>query len=209
MLPDADVQLFADGTLIGQGTVSSTGTTVKIITNGSFTLDDGLHAITATQTLENQAVNVGNLSTTTNLASTASTALDVTVDTVAPQFSSTPVTAAQVEVPYSYQAVAAGSSGIAVTYQLTQNPTGMTVGSTTGLISWTPTAAQTPTEAVTLVATDAAGNTAQQAFTIDVAAHACAGADRGQPLAGNDARQRAIDRPLDELHQQRRGHENR
>ena len=57
-----------------------------------------------------------------------------------------------------------------MTYQLSQAPTGMTIDSNTGLISWTPTADQTPTEQVTVQATDPAGNTAQQQFTINVLA---------------------------------------
>ena len=66
------VQLFSDGTLIGSATASSTATSVTITTNGTATLTDGTHSITATQTLQNQAVSVGNLSTTTNLASPSS-----------------------------------------------------------------------------------------------------------------------------------------
>ena len=48
----------------------------------------------------------------------------------------------------------------AVTYQLSQPPSGMTIDSYTGLITWTPTADQTPTEQVTVHATDLAENTA-------------------------------------------------
>jgi len=61
------------------------------------------------------------------------------------------------------------SSG-AVTYQLSQPPAGMAINSDTGLITWTPTADQTPTEQVTVQATDPAGNTSQQQFTINVLA---------------------------------------
>ena len=55
------VQLFSDGTLIGSATASSTATSVTITTNGTSTLTDGTHSITATQTLQKQAVSVGNL----------------------------------------------------------------------------------------------------------------------------------------------------
>ncbi len=82
VLSGANVQLFSDGTLIGSATAA--GASVVITTNGSSTLADGSHAITATQTLTDQTVSVGNLSTTTNLASTASTALTIKVDATAP-----------------------------------------------------------------------------------------------------------------------------
>ena len=80
----AQVSLYSDGTLIGQATAS--GTSVTIVTNASVTLTDGTHAITASQVLAGQAVNVGNLQTTVDLASTQSSALSVTVDTTKPAF---------------------------------------------------------------------------------------------------------------------------
>ncbi len=76
------MQLFANGVSIGEATAS--GTSVTITTNGTATLLEGANSITATQTLKDQAVDVGNLSTTTDLASAASSALTVTVDTTAP-----------------------------------------------------------------------------------------------------------------------------
>ena len=94
----------------------------------------------------------------------------LTVDTVAPQFDFTPVTAAVVGVPYTCQVKTDPDSAGAVTYQLSQPPAGMAINSDTGLITWTPTADQTPTEQVTVQATDPAGNTSQQQFTINVLA---------------------------------------
>ena len=152
-------------------------------------------------------MNVGNLSSTTNLASTASSGLELTVDTAAPQFSSTPVTTAQVEVPYTCQVTATASGGIAVTYQLTQNPAGMTIDSTSGLISWTPTAAETPTAAVTVLATDAAGNTAQQAFTVTVTPHNAPVLTAAGPSLGTTDANVPFTAPPDELHQHRLRHE--
>ena len=168
MVSGALVQLFSDGTLIGSATPSSTSTSVTITTNGSVTLTDGTHSITASQTLQNEAVSVGNLSTTTNLAGPSSTALDVTVDTSLPQFNFTPVTTAVEGTPYTCQASATDALGTALTYQLSQAPTGMTINAGTGLISWTPAIGQAGTPDVIVQATDAAGNAAQRHFTLDV-----------------------------------------
>ncbi len=71
--------------------------------------------------------------------------------------------------PYAYQIVATDPDGDALSYQLTQAPSGMTV-SATGLIAWTPTAAQTGPQSVSLDVTDGRGGKATQAFTVTVAA---------------------------------------
>ncbi|MHB1037644.1 MAG: Ig-like domain-containing protein [Pirellulales bacterium] len=68
----ATVTLFADGTAIGSAIASGEATTVT--TNGARDLADGTHAITARQTVPGEA------------ESTASAALRVTIDTVAPFF---------------------------------------------------------------------------------------------------------------------------
>jgi hypothetical protein len=58
----------------------------------------------------------------------------------------------------------------AISYQLVQSPTGMTINAATGLIAWTPTAGQAGATPVTIQATDAAGNVSQRPFTINVLA---------------------------------------
>jgi cyclophilin family peptidyl-prolyl cis-trans isomerase len=159
------VQLFADGTLIGQATASSGS--VIVTTNGTTTLTDGQHSITAKQTFLNQTVNVGNLSTTVDLASTISSALTFTIDTIHPQFNFTPGTTAIAGNLYTCQVATSADASGAVTYLLSQAPNGMTINSA-GLINWTPTTQQVPSQQVIVLATDLAGNTAQQTFTINV-----------------------------------------
>ncbi len=66
----ATITLYADGTAIGSATASSSTTTVT--TTGSFTLGEGDHAITARQTVSGMG------------QSADSTALTVTIDTIAP-----------------------------------------------------------------------------------------------------------------------------
>ena len=59
-------------------------------------------------------------------------------DNQPPQITSTPVTAAIVGVPYSYDVEATDPEGEALIYSLTASPAGMTIGPATGLIEWTP-----------------------------------------------------------------------
>jgi cyclophilin family peptidyl-prolyl cis-trans isomerase len=171
VLENALVQLYAGSTLIGSATVPSGATSVTVTTNGSVTLADGLHAITATQTLENQIVDVNNLDTTTSLVSPPSTAMLITVDTTRPQFYFPVPTTAVVGVPYQAHLAVAEGSLTGVTYQLISAPTGMSLDvvlNLVTLINWTPTASQVGEAQVTVQATDSAGNTKQLTYSINV-----------------------------------------
>ena len=88
----------------------------------------------------------------------------------APQITSSPVTAATATQAYGYQVTATDADGDALTFGLTTFPTGMTMGPTTGLISWTPTAGQTGPHDVTVTVSDGKGGSDAQSFTITVAA---------------------------------------
>ncbi len=76
-------------------------------------------------------------------------------------------TTAAVGVAFTDQIVATGTP--AVKFSLGTHPDGMTVNSTTGLISWTPTTSETGVQNVTVKATNSAGN-ASASFTITVPA---------------------------------------
>jgi len=83
-------------------------------------------------------------------------------------FISTPVTTAKVGVPYSYTAVASMTGGGTFTYSLTVRPTAaMTINASTGVISWTPTAAFVGTRPVTVRAVKGASS-GTQSFNIVV-----------------------------------------
>ncbi len=88
----------------------------------------------------------------------------------APQITSAPVTGATVGVAYTYGVVATDPNGDALTYSLTQSPSGMTIGATSGAIGWTPGAGQAGTQAVTVRVADPGGLSATQSFSIAVAA---------------------------------------
>jgi len=57
----------------------------------------------------------------------------------APVITSTAVTSATKDEPYSYNVTATDSDGDTLTYSLTIKPSGMTINSSSGMISWTPT----------------------------------------------------------------------
>jgi hypothetical protein len=80
----------------------------------------------------------------------------------APIVTSTAITTAVVGQPYSFQMTASGNP--APTFSLVSGPTGMAI-TASGLISWTPTAAQLGPQVVTIRASSADGQ-ANQTFTI-------------------------------------------
>lgn len=164
----ATVELFASNALIGSAVASGASTVVT--TNGAVTLPDGPQAITVKQTLKNQTVSVGNLSTTKDLASAGSAAYNITVETTVPQFNFIPETSAVVGRAYACQATTSADSAGGIIYQLTTPPTGMTINASTGQINWTPTADQTGTAQIHVKATDGAGNFAVKDFSINVLA---------------------------------------
>ena len=57
----------------------------------------------------------------------------------APTINSNPMTSTLVGQPYTYDVEATDADGDPLTYSLTSNPTGMTINSSTGVITWTPT----------------------------------------------------------------------
>lgn len=59
----------------------------------------------------------------------------------APVITSTPVTSATKNQAYTYDVNATDSDGDTLVYSLTTTPSGMSINSSTGLITWTPTAA--------------------------------------------------------------------
>lgn len=97
----------------------------------------------------------------------------------APAITSSPLTAAVENSPYSYQVVATDSSGAGLVYSLDTAPAGMAIQN--GLISWTPSHAQVGTAAVTVRVTNAARQFSTQAYTIAVAQA------NGLPVAANDS----------------------
>jgi hypothetical protein len=83
----------------------------------------------------------------------------------APAIYTYPYTVAYTGKPYSYQVLSTANPQ--ATYSLTQAPVGMSINSATGLISWAPTPSQVGSSAVTVQASNYAGQQSQS-FTINV-----------------------------------------
>jgi RHS repeat-associated protein len=113
----------------------------------------------------NVTVRVQDLS---GLFDTQSYVLDVRLQNGAPVITSTPITVAGVGRPYSYDVNASDPDNDPLTYALAVKPEGMTINPSTGLIQWTPTAAQIGTHPVRVVVADTGGLTATQDFQVTV-----------------------------------------
>lgn len=84
-----------------------------------------------------------------------------------PVIESDPVTTAKEGAVYTYDVEATDPNGDTLTYSLTVSPTGMTINSTTGVISWTPTESQIDENEVVVEVSDGSRSTTQS-FTIIV-----------------------------------------
>ena len=85
-----------------------------------------------------------------------------------PTITSTPITVATVDVLYNYNVVATDpNEEDTLTYTLTTSPTGMTIDSATGVISWTPNSGQIGDNNVTVEVSDG-GLLDTQSFVITV-----------------------------------------
>jgi len=94
--------------------------------------------------------------------------ISVQVANQPPAFNSTPVTEAVVGSLYNYAVQSTDPDGDALTYSLTVAPSGMSIDTNTGVISWTPTSAQDDDHAVTVQVSDGQNGTASQSFTVQV-----------------------------------------
>jgi hypothetical protein len=87
-----------------------------------------------------------------------------------PQIVSTPPATGTQGSAYTYQAQAVDAPGDTATWSLPVAPSGMNIGSSSGLVSWTPGSGQLGSQAVTVRVTDGGGLYHEQPFTITVAA---------------------------------------
>jgi len=84
-----------------------------------------------------------------------------------PVIESDPVTTAKEGAVYTYDVEATDPNEDTLTYSLTTNPTGMTINSTTGVITWTPSEGQVGENEVVVEVSDGNKSTTQS-FTIIV-----------------------------------------
>jgi hypothetical protein len=85
-----------------------------------------------------------------------------------PIIESDPVTTAKEGAEYTYDVEATDPNEDTLTYSLTVSPTGMTINSTTGIISWTPTEDQIGEENEVVVEVSDGSKSSTQSFTITV-----------------------------------------
>lgn len=166
------VEILCDGNVIGQATATTASVTVT--TNSTINLTDGDHTFTAIQIAKSQTVSISENGTsvdkTADVPSFSSPAVTVTIDTHAPTLTFPEGLTAVVAVAYKCQVAVVEKDSMAITYELTHSPNGMTIDSTTGIILWTPTSAQVGPTEVTVQATNAAGNKSQKTYKINVLA---------------------------------------
>lgn len=115
-------------------------------------------------------VSDGELYDTQSFSITVSEAPSVNLPTFinhAPVITSTPITIVAVDELYTYDVDAADSDGDTLSCSLTVNPTGMTIDSVTGEISWTPNSGQIGDNDVTVEVSDGE-EIAAQTFIITV-----------------------------------------
>lgn len=157
----ATVQIIntADNTVVGVGT--ATGGSIAITTSNLAAIGDGTYSLAA-----RQIVN--------GVTSGTSTALSVTLDRTDPSFT-LPANSTTGNVGAAYQAnLSSSEEGSGATYSLTVFPAGATIGSSTGIINWTPTEAQLGSNDFTVEISDLAGNTYTESFSVTVAEEALA-----------------------------------
>ncbi len=117
---------------------------------------------------------------------------------LAPLITSIPVTTAATDKAYQYQVRARDADGDALSYQLIQGPTGMSISEQTGVIEWQPTAAQVGTTEVIVAANDARGAGTTQTYRIETqaltpnAAPEIISQPQGYASAGNPYRYQVI-----------------
>jgi RHS repeat-associated protein len=96
----------------------------------------------------------------------------VALPNTAPVITSTPPGPPVAGLPYRYAVKAQDADGDPLRYVLITNPSGMTVESLLGIVSWTPSAAQIGDEPMTVKVSDGRGGVVTQSFILSVVATA-------------------------------------
>ena len=126
------------------------------------TADVGTHPVTVTVTDGNGGSATQSYTLTVSVAAGNQN----------PVITTTAPTSATENITYTYDVEATDADGDTLTYNLTTSPTGMTINTASGLISWTPATADVGTHAVTVTVTDGNGGSATQSYTLTVSAAA-------------------------------------
>jgi len=162
-LPNGTIGAPYSATVLGSG---GTGALSWAIAGGSGPLPGGL-SLATNGTIAGTPSATGTfpvtVRTTDTVGATVTRALSITI-TSSPAFTSTATTTAWIGEVWSYDVDAAGSP--TPTFALVTNPTGMLINTTTGVVTWTPTA--TGAVSVRLRASNGTAPDATQDFTLTV-----------------------------------------
>jgi cyclophilin family peptidyl-prolyl cis-trans isomerase len=153
VLDGATVELFRGG--ISAGTLVASGATSVTFTLDASAFAEGSHAFTATQT-------VGVV--TSGLSGATTVVKDTTINAL----TSTAPTEATIDIPFTYNAEHEEEGDANFVYALVDGPTGAAIDAATGVLTWTPTAAQSGSNLFQIQVTDAAGNITTQSLDINV-----------------------------------------
>ncbi len=159
--------VLANGKIYVLGGVTATGTTAAVEsyneTTNTWTTETSLPAPVSSEAAAVDSLGrievLGGFDATGKPTAAVSISQRLSNPDAAPSITSTPNTFASWGNLYHYQVLSTANPQ--ATYSLTTAPSGMTINSATGLISWTPTTSQLGSFSVTVQASNSAGQTSQ------------------------------------------------
>lgn len=176
-LNDATEQTLFQQTIVASDGESDSITYALTTAPSGMTIGSSNGLISWTPTEEQSgnsySVTVTATDSTADINATAQQSYTITVIEVndAPTITSTAVTVATEDEPYTYNVVVTDDDDSAFTYSLLSKPSGMTIDGSTGQISWTPVNGQTTSGSVIVKVSDndvTNEGTTTQSFTIFV-----------------------------------------
>ena len=162
---------FYDGNPADGGSLLATTSTSTALAAGQFEDVSLTVAIADVNDLwivvDDDGTGAGRVTECDELNNIWNPAIDSSFANAAPEFESAPATSASEGIEYRYEFSATDVDGDDLTFSLVNAPEGLIIGDDNSLV-WTPTASQSGTHLVQLVATDPTGASALQSFEIDV-----------------------------------------
>lgn len=157
----ATVEVRIDGVLAATGTANSDSVTLTL--DGTTTISDGTHQVSAVQSIDGA---FGNPITSS-----------IVIDSTGPSFTSTAPTTATADESFTYNVGTDDEAGDGASYVIVDPQTGdpvapvagaPVINPVTGTFAWTPSVDDVGPNSFAVRATDQTGNSTTQSFTIDV-----------------------------------------
>lgn len=173
--PDQRVPVGATVRLDGSGSKSLDGKplsyhwVLRSVPSGSTAVLSDATVVNPTFVADLPGAYSAQLVVTDGTHDSAPATVTITAVNRPPTITSTPPTSSPVGQLYTYDVDATDpDAGDVLTFSLTAAPMGMNINATTGLVQWTPTAAQVGSHSVTVRVQDTGGLAAMQDFAITV-----------------------------------------